>query len=261
MDLPTLQQIVGYIFNTSVPENYYFYYLTCVLGLAFSTLFIIISTFGKKYVTGYSSQYYFHLLISRIGCFTFVYFLVGQLLIFFSWLNPINLLASLMIQIPCILLTEMFMAATFKRGFLFKEESDLSTIHIGLVFVSIILVSLLTPAPFEERLILGNINMDMNLNSTDENVPIYIKMSGPDSGLSVTIFRDSIEGLNEISSLTLNSGNSSLQFNKSMVGYWEDTGKYHIDLNKSSLSHGYYELKFENAKHNKINLKKIIQIK
>ncbi len=84
---------------------------------------------------------------------------------------------------------------------------------------------------------------------------IPVKIGGPDTGLSVTLLSDDLNGLKEISSVILYSNNTSTQFNGTLIGNALETGDYLISLNNTtSLPIGHYRLIFENPKYNSINL-------
>ncbi|WP_158024150.1 hypothetical protein [Methanosarcina horonobensis] len=86
-----------------------------------------------------------------------------------------------------------------------------------------------------------------------EGVPISVKIGGPNIGLSVTLFRDDLDGLKDISSIVLYPNNSSTQLNNSLIGNSIGSGKYLVFLNTTSLPTGHYKLVFENPKYEWIN--------
>lgn len=92
------------------------------------------------------------------------------------------------------------------------------------------------------------IDMDNIYYKNDTLIPITVRITGPNTNLSVVFKGESSNQFHE-ASIYLNSKNFETVSNNSIVGKTLDNGKYRIFINTTSLPTGYYELKCVRQKY------------
>ncbi len=112
---------------------------------------------------------------------------------------------------------------------------------IWLIPVSIFSI---TPLPIP-----GQLFVDMNNANINNDTAIHasIKISGPDTGLSIKLFKEESEHLNPIAiidNIDPQYKNNSIS-NKSLYVYSLGSGKYSVSVNTTLMPKGYYQLKFD----------------
>ncbi len=114
-------------------------------------------------------------------------------------------------------------------------------IKIWLIPVSIFSI---TPIPIPGQLFVDMKNANIN---NDTAIHASIKITGPDTGLSIKLFKEESGHLNPIAILD----NIDPQYkinsisNKSLFVYSLGSGKYSVLINTTFMPKGYYQLKFD----------------
>jgi len=248
-------QFINYIFNLSLSENSYFFYLVifaCILSVV--SLYLI-SKFAAAFIPGYSLAYHFRMAISMIGVSTIIYFVFGNLLMSCGVIpiTQIKLTDFILLLFVCLIICFLLIRVS-RNGYMNTLDVYIFLILFFSIFAALLYISA-SPYIVEDKLVFGNIE-PISLNSYYSKVqtnPIDIRMTGPDTGLHVIMLSGDLKHSKEISSIFLCPKNFSEQANNSLVGYTKGSGFYHIDFNCMSLPTGNYTIILENAKYKSIN--------
>ncbi len=93
----------------------------------------------------------------------------------------------------------------------------------------------------------GDVQIDMaNIHyKNDTQIPVLIQVTGPNTGLSIELFKEQSNILSRIAYIDYLEPQHTLKTssNNSLVGNTLDVGKYSVFINTTNLTTGYYELK------------------
>ena len=106
----------------------------------------------------------------------------------------------------------------------------------------------------------GNIEFDMDkiFYKNDNQIPVLIKITGPDTSFTVILFNEKSNDLIEIWNITnlgpnyfTDSKQNNFISNDNVVVSLLGNGKYNIFINTTNLTTGYYQIKFSRQDFNK----------
>ena len=124
-----------------------------------------------------------------------------------------------------------------------------STLFLISLFIWLLLYSSLIHHPQ------GHITIDMEsvYYKSDEQIPVLIQVTGPDTGLSVELFNTSkstylmpIASIDELKFYP----QQKIGPYKNLIGDSLSSGKYIVYINTSNMPTGYYKLKFKRIRYN-----------
>lgn len=265
-DIETIIQWIKFSTTVSIPESLYIYLDRWYPYHLIFLLIAILFYFTRSSIRRYIDSGYFPLTVpiiflawAEITVFSIFDFYFSSHYPLPTETTVIN--AAIILLLLAIIL---FLVSLRNNGCinLSDEIEDVSHIirivsKVFLLFGSFcfILFLILYATSYDENLKIGGISVDIDSKYKIGNpATIYVKIGGPDTGLSVSLLNDDPDGLKQVSSLCLYSNNSSTQFNNTLIGYSQGAGDYIISLNNTnSLSSGHYRLMFENPKYKWIN--------
>ena len=92
----------------------------------------------------------------------------------------------------------------------------------------------------------GHVTIDMEsiYYMNDTQIPIFIQVTGPDTGLSIKLFKEDSNNLSEIAFIPYlePENNFKTTSNNNLLGISLGSGKYSFFINTTDLTPGYYEL-------------------
>ena len=105
------------------------------------------------------------------------------------------------------------------------------------LFASVIIMSFM---PGDVQIDIGNIHY-----KNDTQIPVFIQVTGPNTGLYVELLKEQSNNLSPIAYIDYLEPQHNLKFssNNILVGNTLDFGKYSVFINTTNLTTGYYELK------------------
>lgn len=137
--------------------------------------------------------------------------------------------------------------ASWIKNFLMQDKSSKILFFFQLSFVLLICEVVLTI--FIVSLIPGHINTDMESIYYKNNapIPVSIKVTGQNTGLSIGLLRENInQNITLVESINLEPNHNSDKViygsNSILFGNAMEFGKYDIFINTTNLTSGYYEL-------------------
>ena len=121
-------------------------------------------------------------------------------------------------------------------------------LFVGLIFWAILF-------PYAPYILQGHITIDMEsvYYKSDEQIPVLIQVTGPDTVLSVklsNITKDNNLNARAFIEKLEPYPNQKIGHDNSLIGYPLSSGKYIVFINTTNLSTGYYKLEFTRAKNN-----------
>lgn len=278
-DFENVRQIVTYFQTISLPESCYLclekwhvYIIALIgivtLGILFYMVHLLFKLFFFRYVFNSQDASLATLHVSYLFFVYAIVFIVFGFVWGFFGLSIPDKFGSMKLMLVFGILTvvlgliRLFKGMDYDSVFHSGSELILKLLNVVVVvglcftisFMALCYASLL--APSDSSVIYGHVFADVNSEyKIGDTASIPVKIGGPDSGLSVFLLHDELDGLKQISSLCLYSNNSSTQFNDTLIGNTRGTGNYIIFLNNTtSLPSGHYRLMFENPKYEWINL-------
>jgi hypothetical protein len=281
MELPNFQninQIFTFLQTISLPEAWYLYLdnwlvyffallIIIALGVIFKGISLFLRTnFAWSFYRSTEGQQFFSAFHYIFFVFAIIFVIFGFVLWFLKIPIPTRNESFKIGLIFCILLVACGIASFLRESRHivrdFRQKDSIRDLLNKMVVVCLLLdgsflaLSIASSfMPAGGNIIKGHVSADLDMEYiVGTYAPISVLIGGPDCGLSVKLFRDDVSGLNDISSLTLYSNNSSSQFNGTLRGNARGAGDYLIFLNTTSMSPGYYKFVFENPKYRQINL-------
>ena len=95
------------------------------------------------------------------------------------------------------------------------------------------------------------IEMDSVYYKSDEQIPVLISVTGPDTGLSIKLSNTLSDYLNSIALIDKleQYPNQKIEHDNSLIGYPLGSGKYIVFITTTNLSPGYYKLECTRTKY------------
>jgi hypothetical protein len=276
-EFEAIKLLVYYLQTISLPESFYLYLqewdvyfvaliIILMIGILFYIAHLLLKLFFFKYVfqslnaswAALQGSYFFFLYAIVLIAFGALFWFIGLPLPDKSkigYYSGASLILTLILGIASFLKED-------NQSFSSEYKSLTTKILNAIVVIFLCLAVSFTALEYAAFVMPSDLNMIYGYISHDaepvyiigETNPISVEIGGPDTGLSVVLYQDNLDGLKEISSLTLYSNNSSTQFNDTLIGNTLDKGNYLIFLNNTtSMSAGHYKLFLENPKYKQIN--------
>ena len=115
----------------------------------------------------------------------------------------------------------------------------ISTIYLLFIYL-FTFIAIMALMPGDVQIDIANIH-----NKNDTQIPVLIQVSGPNTGLSIELFKEQSNNLSRIAYIDYLEPQHTLKTssNNSLFGHTLDIGKYSVFINTTNLTTGYYELK------------------
>lgn len=258
-----LHTVFDYFQNSSIDENlYHFITQQISFGMTISIfliIYIISNGFSlemiqsskiKKRIDNFSSIIYLATIIA------YLWFLVlGITIYMFEFeINTYPLLEKIIGLILFIILLIFTL-------YVVQENDLIKDVTVYILFIGIIIgIFLFAPVSNSFQ---GNILIDMDniYLKNDSIIPVNIKVTGLDSGLSIYLSKEKlnnnltyIDSINYLES-SHNSNKISLSEKSFISANALKNGNYNVFINTTNFSHGYYELTVECYNSDKVDIK------
>lgn len=242
----------------------YFYFMLCsTISLGILTLIGFFLYFIFKGFSMEVEDIKHKVFLIKIGSFFYrgsIYFFIFMLSVIILFLFEFygKEYINYMILIICIILSVF---VCFFYSPLFRKLNAPKNKHNFLLYFALIIIvfwfflnAVIVPLTVTVNILSitslrGNVVIDMQsvYQKSNLEIPVLIRITGQDTGLNISLFKEVAGNLSEITNISLgmSSIDENIKINNYIIANGLGNGKYNIFINTTNLDPGYYELRGE----------------